>query len=344
MLMAVQDDARENIMVKLFNLKQAPERARHDPDAYLNHEGHNFQFELKSTTKKSISTVRDFGPDHIKKWLEMHWIVGFFKTSDKDPDYCYYLAPNDMKVWTDQIWESVKVDFQLADCAARQLKLSELFDLVGSKNIYSLADAKSIQKSQYSSFEYKERMDVHELGFSRCRFLSLVAPYISETWLNAELQEKEIYTASDFRILTEHQAQDDFVSRAISPSTIVDHSNAAKVFPPHILEVCLEKVGSGISIKKACALLKWPLTRAGARHCIDIFPGYSPDAMLEILRDRCRYLIRRGSTLNNPHIPESFCAKFDKIKDEHAIELRRKLTNYLISNPPSDLMGEVQSD
>ncbi len=33
---------------------------------------------------------------------------------------------------------------------------------------------------------------------------------------------------------------------------------------------------------------------------------YSPLAMLKMLRERCRYVIERGSTLNNPHIPTRY--------------------------------------
>lgn len=60
--------------------------------------------------------------------------------------------------------------------------------------------------------------------------------------------------------------------------------------------------------------------------------GYSPQKMLEILRLRARYLMERGSTLNNPHIPKSF---FDKFSDEervvrnHAERLKRRLEEEL---------------
>lgn len=44
--------------------------------------------------------------------------------------------------------------------------------------------------------------------------------------------------------------------------------------------------------------------------------------MLEILRDRCRYLIKRGATLNNPHIPGSYFENWEKITEHHAERLR----------------------
>ena len=54
-------------------------------------------------------------------------------------------------------------------------------------------------------------------------------------------------------------------------------------------------------------------------------PGgrYSADAMLSMLRERCRYVIRRGSTLNNPHIPARFFDGWEQITRNHAVRLRQ---------------------
>ena len=51
--------------------------------------------------------------------------------------------------------------------------------------------------------------------------------------------------------------------------------------------------------------------------------GYSPQRMLEIFRHRAAYLIQRGSTLNNPHIPVQFFEPFPTISKNHAVELRK---------------------
>jgi hypothetical protein len=56
---------------------------------------------------------------------------------------------------------------------------------------------------------------------------------------------------------------------------------------------------------------------------MDLASGYSPDRMLDILRERARYLILRGSTLNNPHIPGSYFKDWTKITEHHAERLRR---------------------
>lgn len=60
-------------------------------------------------------------------------------------------------------------------------------------------------------------------------------------------------------------------------------------------------------------------------------PGgeYSRAAMLAMLRKRCEYVIRRGSTLNNPHIPARFFASWERITEDHAARLRELVVEAL---------------
>ena len=62
--------------------------------------------------------------------------------------------------------------------------------------------------------------------------------------------------------------------------------------------------------------------------------GYSPERMLGILKDRARYVIERGSTLNNPHIPSSYYAGWEEIRKDHAIRLRELVRESLAANRP----------
>lgn len=48
----------------------------------------------------------------------------------------------------------------------------------------------------------------------------------------------------------------------------------------------------------------------------------SRTVMLRLLRERCAYVIRRGSTLNNPHIPASYFSGWPQITSDHAATLR----------------------
>ena len=61
----------------------------------------------------------------------------------------------------------------------------------------------------------------------------------------------------------------------------------------------------------------------------DLGQGYSPIRMLEIIKDRAQYLIKRGSTLNNPHIPFSYFEGWTEITANHAEQLRTMVRDYL---------------
>jgi hypothetical protein len=56
---------------------------------------------------------------------------------------------------------------------------------------------------------------------------------------------------------------------------------------------------------------------------------YSREAMLRMLRERCRYVIRRGSTLNNPHIPAGYFDGWERITEDHAARLRELVIDAL---------------
>jgi hypothetical protein len=224
---AAQDDARENRLVDIFNLVRPENRARHGTDAVLPIDGHELEFELKSITRKrgGISTVRDLGPDHVARWRNKHWIIAFFDGNDISD--CRYGTPDQMSPWIAKIWEYVRTDFELAALAPALINRELMERLLGSKKMYTLADAKGLQKKQHTSTEYNEMMDL-----------------------------------------------------------------------------------------KA---------------------GYSPERMLEILRSRAKYLLERGATLNNPHIPQNFFADWTQINNNHAARLRRHVRRWLSSKRPEQL-------
>jgi hypothetical protein len=325
--MSVQDDVREDTMILLFNLEQEKERKRHEADAYLVYCDKKFLFELKSTTTGSLSTVRDFGRAHIAKWAEMHWIIGFYKGKAKRPDYCQYLTPDDMREWTDRIWEYVKVDYAFADIAASRIDISDLHALVGEKNKYSLRDAKRIQKNQYSADEYIAKMDFHE-GVSEQQLSELCSPLVGTNWLGTLIDKKQLYSVDDVSTILRCQANTSKIKAALKPDSLITEENAHLVCPPALLNRGLP-APFPLPPKELARELRSLASKMKVRMWIDVEGGYSPAAMLKILKDRCRYLIERGSTLNNPHIPPEFFERFDRITDEHAKVLRQKLDQYL---------------
>ncbi|MEB3283635.1 MAG: hypothetical protein VKK42_32400 [Lyngbya sp.] len=83
------------------------------------------------------------------------------------------------------------------------------------------------------------------------------------------------------------------------------------------------------SFEDAKRLHKKQYSRQEYREKMDLPNGYSPERMLRILKDRCQYLIKRGSTLNNPHIPASYFKGWEKITTNHARRLRELVSQEL---------------
>lgn len=215
MVGSFQDDDREEAMRNLFELYKDENEGRDGVDAHLDFEGRAIPFELKTTSKGSVTTVRDFGPDHIEKWQDKHWLIGFFINGR---EFYHYGSPAMMADWINSKADYISPDFRLADIASQNLSLSDMYQVMEEKTVYTYEDAKSLQKMQYKKEKYIELQDLKD--------------------------------------------------------------------------------------------------------------GYSPERMLEIFKDRSRYLIERGSTLNNPHIPLSYFKGWVEITDNHAEVLRTMVREY----------------
>jgi len=218
--MAVQDDVRENEQRVLFGLVKPEGEGRGGVDAIMVlKDKTEIPFELKTTTNGSVTTVRDFGFDHIKKWKHKHWLISKYSVDGNKMEYSLYASPKAMADWINEKEEYITPDFELAKIAPDKLTLKDLYSIVGKKRQYELADAKKLNKKQYKIAEYKDLMDVKD--------------------------------------------------------------------------------------------------------------GYTPECMLEILKYRCKYLIERGSTLNNPHIPASYFEGWEKITKNHSKRLKELVSQSL---------------
>lgn len=220
--MTVQDDSRENELIQLFNLERPVNFTRSGIDGILTLKTLKIPFELKSTTKTSVTTVRDFGLEHLRKWRGKHWLFGFYEKGGKTLKYCLYASPRMMAPWISEKSAYVASDYKIAQLIPELININLLYEIVGKKEVYTLEDAQSLQKRQYTIQEYRNKMDL------------------------------------EF--------------------------------------------------------------------------GYSPDRMLSILKDRCQYLISRGSTLNNPHIPASYFKGWERITTNHAQRLRELVTETIQEN------------
>lgn len=107
----VQDDSRQDYMIKLFQLESVEDRE--GVDAFLG----NLEFELKSTSKGNVSTARDLGYNHLEKWKDMFWIVGNFKNTTEGFhfDSFYLLTPRKMEGWYSKIRSKLDQDRKVAE-------------------------------------------------------------------------------------------------------------------------------------------------------------------------------------------------------------------------------------
>lgn len=209
----VQDDAREAYMVRLFGLSVPPGRSRIGADAELELDGcdERIEFELKSTTHKSVSTVRDMGPDHFQKWRHRHWIVGFFAKDAVTLRHSYYASPADMSTWLTKMEQYVKPDVILSKLVREKISDADLDQIVGTAADFSIEDAKRVMKKQWKADAYRANADLQGGRYSRERMLQLVqerAEYLmtrGKTLNNPHIPES--YFALHGKLITEdHQA------------------------------------------------------------------------------------------------------------------------------------------
>lgn len=162
----------------LFNLSVPDDRQRSDIDARLELDElqESLPFELKSTTKSSVATVRDFGPQHIAKWRDMHWLFAFYGPgNDRTPMYCRYASPADMAPWIAEKENYIRPDLVLAERAPQRMSEADLLHVVGvDKDAYTTADAHAIMKMQWSAKQYRDNADLPEGGYSRTQMLRVL--------------------------------------------------------------------------------------------------------------------------------------------------------------------------
>jgi len=103
-----QDRDREDALRKLFDLEQANQN-RTGPDA-VDETGR--YYELKSTTRDRVSTARDVGPEHLKKWRKLHFIFGRGVYAGKTFKFekTYVLTPVQMEPWFNGIEAKITQD------------------------------------------------------------------------------------------------------------------------------------------------------------------------------------------------------------------------------------------
>ena len=127
------------------------------------------------------------------------------------------------------------------------------------------------------------------------------------------------------------------IEQYIKPDFAIGDRVAEKLDFEDLYIICEKR--SKYSLEDAKSLHKRQWNQERYRSEMDDADGYTPAKMLEILKLRAIYLNQRGSTLNNPHIPKSFFAKFtDRMIDvahfsaDARATIHQTLRNITLSN------------
>lgn len=121
---------------------------------------------------------------------------------------------------------------------------------------------------------------------------------------------------------------------------IADDFGLANLVPAKVdLTVARQVLGDKeqYTLADARALQKNQMSASEYAARMDVDGGYSPERMLEFVKERVRYLIERGSTLNNPHIPAGFIQTWPEIRADHAQALRDHVREWLAATPAEQL-------
>jgi len=126
----------------------------------------------------------------------------------------------------------------------------------------------------------------------------------------------------------------------IRPDLVLAERVPNFITPDVVAEVLGERDGYTTADAKSIMKAQWSAKRYRTEADLP-GGGYSMDRMVQLLRERCAYVIQRGSTLNNPHIPGPYLDKLVRIEKDHAETLRRLVREYLTAQQDAAARGET---
>lgn len=168
---APQDDAREQEQLKIFGLKQEPLSSREENDALLDLPNLATQkLELKSTTKKSITTARDFGLNHINSWRKKHLLCSFYDSKGNQLHESLLIPNIKLQDWLNQQLHYIKVDREIINALNHKVDeafLGELRTMIfDEQKTYSSEILDDLLKKQISNEEKKQFLDINGSAIS----------------------------------------------------------------------------------------------------------------------------------------------------------------------------------
>jgi hypothetical protein len=128
----VQDNRREIQIATLLGLLLAESRIEHDAT-----DDRNNLYELKTTTKGSVSTARDFGPKHIERYRKRYFVIvsGENLVDGFLAQRAFFLAPCHMETWYSKMQAEFDRHMRIHEAAIAILKAAsfdpECLSLVG---------------------------------------------------------------------------------------------------------------------------------------------------------------------------------------------------------------------
>ena len=191
-------------MCRIAGLRSGGSRSGVDAFCDFSEDGIHYSVpvELKSTTNYSVSTARDVGREHIAKWRSRIWIFGFYDPSGTEIGSLLILGPREMEGWIGRIERYIGPDFAIGDRISHRLTLEDLHIICGEKAVYTVDDARSLHKRQWSRDRYSDEMD-REDGYSpgkMLRILKLRSQYLvnrGATLNNPHIPKKFFYGFQD---------------------------------------------------------------------------------------------------------------------------------------------------
>ncbi len=199
---APQDDVREQEQLKIFGLRQEPSSSREDNDAVLELPGLPPQkIELKTSTKSSITTARDFGLSHIASWRSKHILASFYDKNGNNPKYTILIPSKFLNEWLDYQEKYIFYDIQISNHLIKIIKDDDLSLIIdnacGLEPSFPASILDEILKKQISRSEidkyidegYVSRKNMSEVIKLRIEYLigrgiTRNNPHINPTFLN----------------------------------------------------------------------------------------------------------------------------------------------------------------
>ena len=114
----VQDDTREAALARMLELKRSDRRT--GPDAT---DENGNRFELKTTTRQSLTTARDVGPEYFARLRTQYLIAARGQQTDYGFAFedIYFLHPDDLEGWIQQYETRLRGDMDIVGRAYKAL-------------------------------------------------------------------------------------------------------------------------------------------------------------------------------------------------------------------------------